>query len=54
LACEGQRYFDLIRTGKAATTLASQGFTAGKSEVLPIPQSEIDLSNGALTQNNGY
>jgi hypothetical protein len=54
LACEGQRYFDLIRTGKAATTLASDGFTAGKSEVLPIPQSEIDLSNGALTQNNGY
>ena len=54
LACEGQRFFDLVRTGQAATALASDGFTAGKSEVLPIPQSEIDLSIGALTQNNGY
>ena len=54
LACEGQRFFDLVRTGKAETALASDGFTVGKSEVLPIPQSEIDLSNGALTQNNGY
>lgn len=54
LACEGQRFFDLIRTGKAATALASDGFTAGKNEVLPIPQTEIDLSNGALTQNSGY
>ena len=54
LACEGQRFFDLVRTGKAATVLAADGFTAGKSEVLPIPQSEIDLSQGALTQNNGY
>lgn len=54
LACEGQRFFDLIRTGKAATALATDGFVAGKSEVLPIPRSEIDLSQGALTQNNGY
>lgn len=54
LACEGQRFFDLIRTGKAATALVSDGFTAGKNEVLPIPQTEIDLSNGALTQNSGY
>jgi hypothetical protein len=54
LACEGQRFFDLIRTGKAATALATDGFVAGKSEVLPIPRGEIDLSNGAITQNNGY
>lgn len=54
LACEGQRFFDLIRTGKAAEALASDGFVVGKSEVLPIPQAEIDLSQGALTQNNGY
>ncbi|MFK7949691.1 MAG: RagB/SusD family nutrient uptake outer membrane protein [Saprospiraceae bacterium] len=54
LACEGQRFFDLVRTGKAATALASDGFVAGKSEVLPIPQSEMDLANGALTQNPGY
>ena len=54
LACEGQRFFDLVRTGQAASVLASKGFTAGVNEVLPIPQSEIDLSNGALTQNSGY
>jgi len=54
LACEGQRFFDLVRTGQAATVLASKGFVAGKSEVLPISQSELDLSNGALTQNPNY
>ena len=54
LACEGQRFFDLVRTGQAATALASKGFVAGTHEFLPIPQTEIDLSNGALTQNNGY
>lgn len=54
LACEGHRFFDLVRTGQAATVLAPLGFVAGKNEVLPIPQVEIDLSNGALTQNNNY
>lgn len=54
LACEGHRFFDLIRTGRAASVLASEGFVAGKNEVLPIPQVEIDLSNGALTQNSNY
>lgn len=54
LACEGQRYFDLIRTGRAASVLGSKGFVEGKHNVLPIPQVEIDLSNGALTQNSGY
>ncbi len=54
LACEGQRFFDLVRTGQAEAALGVDGFVAGKSEVLPIPQSEIDLSIGALTQNSGY
>lgn len=54
LACEGHRFFDLIRTGQAASVLADKGFMAGKHEFLPIPQNEIDLSNGALTQNSGY
>ena len=54
LAGEGHRYFDLLRTGEAASVLSANGFIAGQHEVLPIPQSEIDLSNGALTQNNGY
>lgn len=52
LATEGHRFFDLVRTGKAATTL--RGFVAGKHEVLPIPQSEIDITKGSLEQNLGY
>jgi len=54
LATEGHRFFDLVRTGQAATVLGPQGFTAGKSEVLPIPQTEIDITEGALIQNSGY
>jgi starch-binding outer membrane protein, SusD/RagB family len=50
LATEGHRFFDLVRTEKAATVLP--GFTAGKNEVLPIPLSEI--SNTKLLQNAGY
>jgi starch-binding outer membrane protein, SusD/RagB family len=53
-ALEEFRFFDLVRTGKAASELASQGFIAGKNEVFPIPQTQIDLSNGVLTQNPGY
>ena len=45
---------DLVRQGRAATVLASKGFKAGKNEVWPIPQNEIDLSAGMLTQNPGY
>lgn len=29
-------------------------FVVGRNEFLPIPQSEIDLSEGLLKQNNGY
>ncbi len=54
LAMEGDRFFDLVRTGQAATVLASKGFTAGKNELYPIPQTQIDLSEGKLTQNPGY
>ena len=54
LATEGMRFWDLIRTGKAATVLAGQGFKAGKHEYLPIPQSEIDIMQGAFKQNAGY
>ncbi|MET3027165.1 RagB/SusD family nutrient uptake outer membrane protein [Flavobacterium sp. UW10123] len=52
LAGEGHRWFDLVRTGKAASVLASSGFTAGKNEVWPIPQK--DLENTALVQNPNY
>lgn len=54
LATEGHRFFDLIRTGQAESTLASKGFVSGIHEVLPIPQQEIDASQGVLTQNSGY
>jgi starch-binding outer membrane protein, SusD/RagB family len=52
LATEGHRFFDLVRTGKAGENL--KGFIKGKSEVLPIPQQEIDITAGALKQNQGY
>ena len=51
LAMEQHRYFDLIRQGRAAEEL--DGFQS-KHTVYPIPQSEIDLSGGAMDQNDGY
>jgi len=51
LAMEGERFFDLVRTGQAATVLAPL-FKVGKNEVFPIPQQEILVSG--LTQNPGY
>jgi hypothetical protein len=52
LAGEGQRFFDLVRTGKAAGEI--NGFVAGKNEVFPIPQDEIDLARAGWLQNSGY
>ena len=54
LATEGMRFWDLLRTGKAATVLAGQGFKANKHELLPLPQSEIDIMQGGFKQNAGY
>lgn len=54
LAMEGDRYFDLIRTGLASQVLGAKGFVAGKHDHYPIPQEQIDLSDGQLTQNPGY
>lgn len=54
LATEGHRFFDLIRTGQAAGVLGPLGFTPNKNEVLPIPQGEIDVTNGSLEQNPNY
>ncbi|HVN57763.1 MAG TPA: RagB/SusD family nutrient uptake outer membrane protein [Bacteroidales bacterium] len=54
LAMEFDRYFDVIRQGRASAIFGSKGWTANKNEVWPIPQSEIDLSVGVLTQNPGY
>lgn len=52
LAGEGHRFFDLVRTGKAAAALGSRGFVAGKNEVFPIPFKE--LQNTLIVQNPGF
>lgn len=54
LAMEFDRYFDVIRQGRGAAVFGARGWKAGKNEVWPIPQNEIDLSAGVLTQNPGY
>jgi len=54
-AHEGQRFWDLVRWGKASEELAGTGYTS-KNDLFPIPITEIDL-NAALTsadQNPGY
>ena len=52
LAGEGHRWNDLVRTGRAATVLASRGFVAGKHEHLPVPIKETE--NTKVTQNPAY
>ena len=70
LSGEGHRFFDLVRWGVAATTLnayltyergkvaaspfVGATFQADKAEYQPIPQLEVDISKGALSQNSGY
>jgi len=54
LAFETIRYFDLMRQGRMAEVLGPLGFTEGKNELLPIPQQEIDLSEGKMTQNPNW
>ena len=51
-AGEGIRFFDLVRTGKAAQEIP--GFTAGKNELFPIPIEEIQFANGNWDQNPNY
>jgi starch-binding outer membrane protein, SusD/RagB family len=54
MALEADRFWTLVRTGQAVQVLGPLGFTANKNELLPIPQSEIDLGQGAINQNSGY
>ncbi len=54
LALEGHRFWDLVRTNKAAPVLGPLGFIAGKHELFPIPQNEIDISQGSLEQNPNW
>ena len=55
LAHEGQRFWDLVRWGRAATELAGTGYTS-KNDLFPIPQTEIDKNTGLTDadQNPGY
>ena len=66
MAMEGHRFFDLVRWGIADTHMNNYlevertkrpymkdaQFVAGKHEYFPIPQSEIDISEGRIKQNN--
>ena len=49
-----KRRSDWVRTGRASKVLGPPGFVEGVHEVFPLPLSEIDVSNGAIQQNNGY
>lgn len=63
-AFEWDRFFDIVRQGRAKQVLTTFAnlhsnkrglyFREGVNEVFPIPQTEVDLSNGVVTQNPGY
>ncbi len=54
LAGEGHRFFDLVRTNKAAGSI--ENFSVNKNEVFPIPLVELELANAVdrWGQNQGY
>ncbi|WP_219846623.1 RagB/SusD family nutrient uptake outer membrane protein [Salinibacter sp. 10B] len=68
LGMEGWRFFDLVRWGIAAETLneyfatekqrrdylQDAQFQEGRDEYLPIPQQQIDFSDGSYQQNPGW
>ena len=57
LAMEHERFFDIVRWGIAQATMNGAGkpnFNGSRDVLLPIPQTQIDLSAGVLTQNPGY
>jgi hypothetical protein len=59
LAFENHRLFDLMRMGAAQDVLSAFSSTNGygfssTDLLLPIPQVELGLSKGALSQNPGY
>lgn len=52
LVGEGHRFFDLVRTGRAASEI--DGFQPGKHELFPIPLIEIQLAGNQWEQNPEY
>ncbi|MGB3590780.1 MAG: RagB/SusD family nutrient uptake outer membrane protein [Nonlabens sp.] len=52
MAGEGHRFFDLVRTNRAAGTIP--GFQPNKNEIFPVPQQEIILAGNRWTQNPNY
>ncbi|PQJ79730.1 RagB/SusD family nutrient uptake outer membrane protein [Polaribacter porphyrae] len=59
LAFENHRFFDLLRFGKAQDVFsaysAANGLGYSSTDLLlPIPQREINIGNGQLSQNPGY
>lgn len=57
MAMEHDRFFDIVRWGVAQTVLNAAGknnFINSRDVLLPIPQTQIDLSAGVLKQNPGY
>lgn len=61
---EWERFWDIVRQGRAASALKTFStmrpnkrglyFREGVNEIFPIPQTEVDISNGVVTQNPGY
>ena len=54
LGLEAHRFFDLVRTHRAAQVLGPLGFMDDRHNVFPIPQSQILATNGAIMQNPNY
>jgi len=59
LAIENHRLYDLVRFGRADEVLSAfaslSGNTYGPTDILlPIPQAQINVSEGLLKQNPGY
>lgn len=52
LVGEGHRFFDLVRTNRAANRI--DGFVAPKNNVFPIPQEEMQFAQDNWEQNQGY
>jgi len=58
-AFENQRLFDLLRFGRAEAVFSAfsntNGYSYSSSDLLlPLPQNEINLSKGVMSQNPGY